>query len=94
MVRPVGVEPTQDAVPETAALSTELRARDDLYYRTYFRDMQMQKLENHKKLFGAEAVTPLLLSLRVCQQYAQRSMSVDWASRHIENQILAGKLHD
>jgi len=56
--------------------------------------MQMQKLENHKKLFGAGGVTPLLLSLRVCQQYAQQSMSVDWASRHIENQILAGKLHD
>jgi hypothetical protein len=51
MVRPVGVEPTQDAVPETAALSTELRARDDLYYRTYFKHMQMQKMENGKKSF-------------------------------------------
>jgi hypothetical protein len=51
MVRPVGVEPTQDAVPETAALSTELRARDDLYYRTYFKHMQMKKMENDKKSF-------------------------------------------
>jgi hypothetical protein len=60
MVRPIGVEPTQDAVPETAALSTELRARDDLYYRTYFKEMQMKKMENDKKSFEGREVPPPL----------------------------------